>query len=217
MSSTTRITFFLSGLIPALLAGSFILDVVTPLGVAVCILYLLPLALTVWIGAQRSPFLVAGNSGRLTAIGLFVSPQAFLQLAIINRSMMLVTLAATALLIWSEKKNRASLDREVKIRTHTEEELKLLLKMLERRVDERTQELARSRAEAIRMMEEAEASGRKAQQAEERTRKTADELRDLYNNAPCGYHSLNRERGFIAINHTELNWWGTSVLKRGTT
>jgi len=95
-------------LIPALLAGIFILDVVTPLGVAVCILYLLPLALTVWIGAQRSPFLVAGNSGRLTAIGLFVSPQAFLQLAIINRSMMLVTLAATALLIWSEKKNRAS-------------------------------------------------------------------------------------------------------------
>ena len=108
MSSTTRITFFLSGLIPALLAGSFILDVVTPLGVAVCTLYLLPLALTVWIGAQRSPFLVAGNSGRLTAIGLFVSPQAFLQMAIINRSMMLVTLAATALLIWSEKKNRAS-------------------------------------------------------------------------------------------------------------
>jgi len=59
-----------------------------------------------------------------------VSPQAFLQLAIINRSMMLVTLAATAHLIWSEKKNRASLDREVKIRTHTEEELKLLMKML---------------------------------------------------------------------------------------
>ena len=140
-----------------------------------------------------------------------------MQLAIINHSMMLVTLAATAHLIWSEKKNRASLDREVKIRTHTEEELKLLLKMLERRVDERTQELDRSRAEAIRMMEEAEALGRKAQQAEERRRKTADELRDLYNNAPCGYHSLNRERGFIAINHTELNWWGTSVLKRGTT
>lgn len=121
-----------------------------------------------------------------------MSPQAFLQLAIINRSMMLVTLAATALLLWSEK-NRASLDREVKIRTHTEEKLKLLMKMLERRVDERTQELARSRAEAICMMEEAEASGRKAQQAKERTRKTADELRDLYNNAPCGYHSLNRE------------------------
>jgi len=106
------------------------------------------------------------------------------------------------------KKRIEHRDREVKIRTHTEEELKLLLKMLERRVDERTQELARSRAEAIRMMEEAEALGRKAQQAEERRRKTADELRDLYNNAPCGYHSLNRERGFIAINHTELNWLG---------
>ncbi len=82
------------------------------------------------------------------------------------------------------------------------------MKMLERRVDERTQELARSRAEAIRMREEAEALGRKAQQAEERTRKTADELCDLCNNAPCGYHSLNREGRFIAINHIELNWLG---------
>jgi len=52
------------------------------------------------------------------------------------------------------KKRIEHRDREVKIRTHTEEELKLLLKMLERRVDERTQELDRSRAEAIRMMEE---------------------------------------------------------------
>ena len=36
----------------------------------------------------------------------------------------------------------------------------------------------------------------------------ADELCDLYNNAPCGYHSLNREGAFIAINNTELNWLG---------
>ena len=34
------------------------------------------------------------------------------------------------------------------------------------------------------------------------------ELNDLYNNAPCGYHSLNPEGMFIRINNTELNWLG---------
>lgn len=34
----------------------------------------------------------------------------------------------------------------------------------------------------------------------------ADELEDLYNNAPCGYHSLDSNGYFSLINNTELNW-----------
>lgn len=34
------------------------------------------------------------------------------------------------------------------------------------------------------------------------------ELFDLYNNAPCGYHSLDRNGTIIRINDTELNWLG---------
>jgi PAS domain S-box-containing protein len=34
------------------------------------------------------------------------------------------------------------------------------------------------------------------------------EIEDLYNQAPCGYHSLNAEGNFIRINDTELNWLG---------
>lgn len=34
------------------------------------------------------------------------------------------------------------------------------------------------------------------------------ELMDLYNNAPCGYHSLDAEGRFIRINNTELHWLG---------
>ncbi|GFE62145.1 ATP-binding protein [Geobacter sp. AOG2] len=34
------------------------------------------------------------------------------------------------------------------------------------------------------------------------------EFADLYNNAPCGYHSLNKEGFFVRINDTELNWLG---------
>ena len=34
------------------------------------------------------------------------------------------------------------------------------------------------------------------------------ELMDLYNNAPCGYHSLDEIGNFMLINDTELNMFG---------
>ena len=36
------------------------------------------------------------------------------------------------------------------------------------------------------------------------------ELSDLYEHAPCGYHSLDAQGHFIRINHTELEWLGYS-------
>ena len=36
------------------------------------------------------------------------------------------------------------------------------------------------------------------------------EVSDLYNNAPCGYHSLDKNGYFVQINDTELNWLGYS-------
>ncbi|HEY6095391.1 MAG TPA: HD domain-containing phosphohydrolase [Gallionellaceae bacterium] len=36
----------------------------------------------------------------------------------------------------------------------------------------------------------------------------AEEVEDLYNNAPCGYHSLDRDGLIVRINDTELNWLG---------
>ncbi|MEY2685741.1 MAG: hypothetical protein RJA09_2886 [Pseudomonadota bacterium] len=37
-----------------------------------------------------------------------------------------------------------------------------------------------------------------------------DEVVDLYNNAPCGYHSVNSEGLVVQINDTELRWLGYS-------
>ena len=37
-----------------------------------------------------------------------------------------------------------------------------------------------------------------------------NEIEDLYNNAPCGYHSLNSEGLIVNINNTELQWLGYS-------
>ncbi|SMF94172.1 PAS fold-containing protein [Methylomagnum ishizawai] len=36
----------------------------------------------------------------------------------------------------------------------------------------------------------------------------AEEIADLYNNAPCGYHSLGSDGAFMAVNDTELAWLG---------
>jgi two-component system cell cycle response regulator len=36
----------------------------------------------------------------------------------------------------------------------------------------------------------------------------AEEVEDLYNNAPCGYHSLDENEVFLRINNTALEWLG---------
>ena len=44
--------------------------------------------------------------------------------------------------------------------------------------------------------------------AEEQVRKSAREIEDLYEHAPCGYHSLDENGLFVRINQTALNWLG---------
>jgi PAS domain S-box-containing protein len=45
---------------------------------------------------------------------------------------------------------------------------------------------------------------------EERIRKRTAEVQDLYDHAPCGYHSLDAEGKIIQVNLTEANWLGYS-------
>jgi len=49
-------------------------------------------------------------------------------------------------------------------------------------------------------------TGRK--RAEELLRKSSEEIADLYNHAPCGYHSLDKDGIIRRINDTELAWLG---------
>ncbi len=46
--------------------------------------------------------------------------------------------------------------------------------------------------------------------AAEKLLKSAEVIEDLYDNAPCGYHSLNRDGIFVRVNNTELKWLGYS-------
>ncbi|OGW56172.1 MAG: hypothetical protein A2Y81_01635 [Nitrospirae bacterium RBG_13_43_8] len=44
--------------------------------------------------------------------------------------------------------------------------------------------------------------------AEEKLHESYEQIEDLYNKAPCGYHSLDRDGRFVRINDTELRWLG---------
>lgn len=44
--------------------------------------------------------------------------------------------------------------------------------------------------------------------ARKQIEKVSADVHDLYNQAPCGYHSLDKEGYYLAINDTELNWLG---------
>jgi len=44
--------------------------------------------------------------------------------------------------------------------------------------------------------------------AEEAQREAAAQIRDLYNTAPCGYHSLDENGVYAQVNDTELGWMG---------
>lgn len=43
---------------------------------------------------------------------------------------------------------------------------------------------------------------------QEALKKSAEEIEDLYDHAPCGYHSLDENGLVIRMNHTELEWLG---------
>ena len=45
-------------------------------------------------------------------------------------------------------------------------------------------------------------------QLSEQLRQYTDTISDLYDHAPCGYHSLDKDGKFLHINETELNWLG---------
>ena len=77
--------------------------------------------------------------------------------------------------------------RDITEQHQRQEEVRQLNTRLEAHVRERTAELASTN---------------------DRLRQTLQDAQDLYNHAPCGYHSLDRHGVFQLINQTELEWLG---------
>jgi PAS domain S-box-containing protein len=85
--------------------------------------------------------------------------------------------------------------------------------ILEQKVRERTVELDRKNTTVSELNTELQKSVEQLQLFYEslqlKNRKTEDalaEVRDLYDNAPCGYHSLDRTGKIVRMNKTELDW-----------
>src|ERR1019366_9570807 len=46
------------------------------------------------------------------------------------------------------------------------------------------------------------------ERTEQALRKSTGDVLDLYNNAPCGYHSIDKDGVLVQVNDTELSWLG---------
>jgi len=78
----------------------FVLDVLTPLGVTIWILYFIPLFLTVYLSWKSAPHLMTGVFIFLMAASLFLSPQDMpLELALLNRIFFALILVIASLFI----------------------------------------------------------------------------------------------------------------------
>ncbi len=88
-------------------------------------------------------------------------------------------------------------------RKRIEGELKYHQKNLEIQINEKTAELEERNRYLKSEMEE-------RRKAEEQLEKYAEEITDLYENAPCGYHSLAADGTFLHMNNTGLAWLGYS-------
>ncbi len=173
--SSTSDPFPRGGAILSLIAVSigiiFLLDAVTPLGVPVWVLYLIPLILTYQAPVAWIPYLTAGVCAILTLLCLALSGP------------------MTSLPSWMPLLNRAAALGMFAVIAH--------LIVQYRRATERLIQTAALDAE------------HKALQLKESLLlKNAQDVQDLYDHAPCGYHSLNSQGMFVGINQTELDWLG---------
>ncbi|MBF0528356.1 MAG: PAS domain S-box protein, partial [Deltaproteobacteria bacterium] len=94
-----------------------------------------------------------------------------------------------------------ALQSQLVARRKAEKDLQEAHDQLESRVEERTTELTKAND-----LLKQEITTRK--RIEEELRRLNEEILDLYNHAPCGYHSLDENSLFIRINETELKWLG---------
>lgn len=104
-------------------------------------------------------------------------------------------------IVMNNKQLLYSIVHDITEKKEAEEKIVILNKNLENKVLERTLELEETNANLHTEIQ-------KKMLVEESLNKSILEISDLYENAPCGYHSLDEEGVIIRINDTELRWIG---------
>jgi PAS domain S-box-containing protein len=77
--------------------------------------------------------------------------------------------------------------------------------------DELEERLAERTAELLSANERLQQELAERKLVEEALHRSAREIQDLYDHAPCGYHSLDKDGVFVRVNDTELQWLGYSL------
>ena len=100
----------LIAVIAALLVLLFVLDVLTPLGIATWALYVVPLGLTIWSSIRSLLPITASAGSVLILLGYFYSPSGVsFEYAVINRSLGIVMLWVVVFFLWSKRDEKEDL------------------------------------------------------------------------------------------------------------
>lgn len=101
-----------------------------------------------------------------------------------------------------------SVSRDFSVHRKERERQKEFTEELEELVRERTFRLEELNSELEEMNALLESEILENKKMMEQLRSTTNELDDIYNNAPIGYHTLDKEGRFLRINNVELDWLG---------
>jgi hypothetical protein len=105
MSPLEKTTRIVPGMIVALIAGTFLLDLSVPRGAYDWALYLIPLSITFWLKDHRSPLLIAASCTVLIYVELVFSPPSIsFTNATVNHSFGVLVLWLVALLFMLRKR-----------------------------------------------------------------------------------------------------------------
>lgn len=106
------------------------------------------------------------------------------------------------------KEALCSIIHDITEQKRAEQELLKLKNELEKMVVERTCQLEEVNSELEELNAQLEEEISEHLKAENELQLAMNEIQDLYNKAPCGYHSLDKNGIFVQINDTELEWLG---------
>jgi PAS domain S-box-containing protein len=163
-------------LLGSLIAGIFLIDLVTPNEVAVPVLYMVPLALTVWRLSRTAIIAIAGVCLGLTLLGYFLAVSLVSSWVPYNRAMSMIGLTAcTGMALVNQRNHQKIMDAHDE-RCRREEEFKQLCTQFEERVAERTADLQTARRAALNILDDTESARQRAEQAEAEVRATHAEL-----------------------------------------
>ena len=114
-------------IIAAAAAAVFALDVVLPLGVAVPMLYVIPVLLTWLVPGSRISTVMAGCSVALTCLGIIFSPGEFTMADAADRAFATILLLVVAGLLVSQKQSARQIAVIQQARDESEERLRLFI------------------------------------------------------------------------------------------